>query len=351
MEVKMKKLSLILFISIGLFLTGCSTTPPVHVTHTKTETKTEKVVDSGIFTFPHGKYIEPTNRTPFYKGAYVGYYGIYCTEKSKKAYRNVNLLSDGRTRYGRWSEFEEVKGSEESCIDRFMSQEKINFNNDHISLYETTVKGPRLFVTHHKNSKILKIVFVPKDKDIFITKPGYDILTDKINLTKGGISIRLPTKKLRFPISIGNKSTTDEVVLHYVCTVSLAHHIMEHIKRNHFKNVHVNTLNIDSHYPFHGSKVTFEGNPPSKRQIVSRYVKHPVLFDEVMRRFNFSYVDGSACCGQSQMLYFPGRYTIKVVHPSYHFTTQSINVNANSGNFDIFMSELGTKHRVKIVDY
>ena len=126
-------------------------------------------------------------------------------------------------------------------------------------------------------------------------------------------------------------------------------YVAKTIYNEEIKKITIVPTNIDSMYPFAGSDIFIIGNSPSPSKILSPYFKNKSHLSYAVSVFP-NYVRTEAKDhGTGRFNVYPGNYKVKIRNPKYYYLEKNLSIK-NSNNIDILMSELGTKHRVRIVN-
>lgn len=350
----------------SLTVSSCTVSPPIRVVDIDTEVKDKfgkRVSISYFYATEAIGSIDDRNvirsKTISQKNANKGRisFGVKCQIKNVHKIRSVRYWSNGRTSHGPWKEVEEppMPCSNSEILDYTKISapdfkiKEVRFEKEGICDVARNNKVP---------CKVFNFEFTPKSEHALFLKSGEAPKTfEDLSLTKG-LALELEPKNVKVAVSPRGGSIVekgDSLQWRFQLQVAnfdnASKKIASIIKEQNFKNIWIETLNIDSQYPFNGSRVTFTGTPPSLDEIVGRYVVDRQLKLRVIEKLTFSYVQGSVCCKQSAFVYYPFEYAVKVIHPKYYAETQNIDVRSSSKNFDILLSEIGTKQRVQIIEY
>lgn len=120
------------------------------------------------------------------------------------------------------------------------------------------------------------------------------------------------------------------------------------------KQATIKLKNIDSHARI--SLATFEGTivAPSKQGLLSPYFKEPLMDWASSEVLDYTVGDFSTTSGDDGSIvfsvYVPCTMELEITHPKYYFAKQAISFTEESLEKTIYMAELGTKMRVRVVD-
>jgi hypothetical protein len=159
--------------------------------------------------------------------------------------------------------------------------------------------------------------------------------------------IRSTTK--RGIVSLKVRREKFDVHFRYVDLTDVAREIAENIHQEKIHSIEIVPVNIDSRVAFGGSKIQISGEPPSAEAILRPYFKNKFLLGKAVGHFP-DYVNSTdADYGTGSFHVYPGSYSVTIKNKNYYFVEKDLLISSD-GKIEILMSELGTKHRVRIVE-
>jgi len=118
-----------------------------------------------------------------------------------------------------------------------------------------------------------------------------------------------------------------------------------------FNSVNISVEDIDTRYELKNPDITIQGKPPKIRNILKPFFKNKKHLDIAVNKFP-TVVNGEKKGSNytSFPLYIGGTYKVMIKHPLYNYLEKKIKIKPKTKKITIRMAELGTKHRVKIVE-
>lgn len=119
--------------------------------------------------------------------------------------------------------------------------------------------------------------------------------------------------------------------------------------------VRVVPANFDSRFPVSGASVSLTpagGVPLDPRKWLRKYVSHAAYLSYAAKRFpRFVRKKTVRTSGRNGAFFrvAPGAYRIEVIHPKYYYLDKVVELGGRRPEIKVLVSELGTKHRVKII--
>jgi hypothetical protein len=126
------------------------------------------------------------------------------------------------------------------------------------------------------------------------------------------------------------------------------------VHRDKVVRVIIEPANVDSRVAFPGSAIRLQAHQPvSRAELLQPYFSSNTWLaygESVFPPFDGADSQKETFHGTSATFSLvPGRYTLSVKNPGYYYLEQPLTVGRDGGKYSIYMAELGTKHRVKIV--
>lgn len=121
------------------------------------------------------------------------------------------------------------------------------------------------------------------------------------------------------------------------------------------KTVVIETKDIDSHAALSSAKIEVGIASPPPDRLIRDYFKEPLMDWAVQRVNQYERGNVNKTFGDDGRIFFtlyvPCDMQMKITHPRYHYVEESIHFEEGKLDKTVFMSELGQKMRVRIVDH
>jgi hypothetical protein len=179
----------------------------------------------------------------------------------------------------------------------------------------------------------------------------FDHLASQNNgiVAKSYINGSIPPETINYLIRASFKDRKAEISGVAYDLRSVAKAISRDVHNSKIKSIRMIPTDIDSRVSFGSSNITISGRPPSAREILSPYFNEPSLLSTAVMEFPEYLITEGSAYGTGNFLVYPGTYQITIKNKKYYYLEKKLSVTKSS-SFDVLMSELGTKHRVRIVD-
>ena len=310
MNINYFKITSILFLSA--FIISCTTTPTVSSRETESKREIETKYDLKFHIYDSvGRLISGSgvNEKTGERVALISVEAI-CEKIKVEHRRTISHMSDGSTRTGSWRKFVSEEDKEKCPVDyRDVSLK----DGGGIFDIEFIREGDFPVITIADVSLDVYVgQYFLKTKKPMVYFNGHSIDLDENNFTRGIGTAPLLEKKTRLIADYKGIRKESNVSYRVVDKNHVVKLISEKIKNNHFKKINISTLDIDSHYPFFGSKITISGNTPSINSLVSNYVEDSSLKRLVTNELDINYVKGTSCCGNQMTVFYPANYELKM---------------------------------------
>ncbi|WP_421716131.1 hypothetical protein [Arcobacter arenosus] len=118
-----------------------------------------------------------------------------------------------------------------------------------------------------------------------------------------------------------------------------------------FNNVNIVVEDIDTRYELKNPDIIIQGRPPKLSDILKPYFKNKEYLNIAIEKFpDFVNGEKTGSSFTTFPLYIGWNYNLIVKHPLYNYLEKKIKIMPNTKKITVRMSELGSKHRVKIVE-
>ena len=191
-----------------------------------------------------------------------------------------------------------------------------------------------------------------KNTGIKITYPVIDKKSIK-DIDDNGFEISY--KGSRFQQKFSMIDGIDESILVDIVDKSidnLTHKISNYVYEKYFTNIKIIPANIDSRFPFDNSVISIKyiTKYPNIKKLLSKYFKDDKLLNKAVDYFpSISPQKSQGTESTNFILYKKGKYKLSIRNKKYYFFEKNINLKHERNKMTVYMSELGTKHRVKFI--
>lgn len=157
--------------------------------------------------------------------------------------------------------------------------------------------------------------------------------------------------------SVKNGSINGSIKLYEVSQGAIDSTLEDFINTNinsKIKDVTIKLRDIDSHIPIESASMEIKSNAPEKRRLAQEYFEGGLLswanskIDDYVTRESVKQFDETGVLRFK--VYLPSSIDTEITHKSYNFSEQNLKFEDDKLAKTIFMSELGSKVRVKVVN-
>lgn len=194
-------------------------------------------------------------------------------------------------------------------------------------------------------------------------KPSYYIKTNALD------NYAIQTLWAKYKISFKSSQYADSLAIYNLGQMA-DKYIEERINdetamvAKNIKEINIDILNIDSHYPINGVLLTVSGNPPGPKELLrskinaikKKYSKILAVGDYFNKVDMLEYATNKLpkyFTGKDdiypRLYYVPYAYTLSIRHPEYYYYSNKIMFTPDKTNISIYLSEMGRKMRVKVI--
>lgn len=183
---------------------------------------------------------------------------------------------------------------------------------------------------------------------------GNRVFNHKASPTNGILSASylngiISPKQYNYKLTFVSREEKEEVSGAYSVLDDAARKVAKKVHEDKIKSVRINPINIDSRVDIEGSSITVSGSPPSNVDILKPYFSDKELLAVAAKSFPDYMLNSQSIRGSGVFYLYPGKYFLKIKNKNYYYLEEELTVT-RTDRINIMMSELGTKHRVRIIN-